>query len=158
QFRNNAFMTSTVVSDTITLDTRPDMIVDSVTDPPATATRGDTFSLTDTTHNLGPTSSAVASKTAYFLSTDSVFDAADKKLGGTRSVPILGDGGTSTGAKTVKVGKKVKSGTYHVLACADGATDVDEFDETNNCVASTGTIDIQVPDLRVTSVSDPPAS
>jgi hypothetical protein len=158
QFRNNAFMTSGVVSDTITLDTRPDMIVDSVTDPPAIGTRGDMFSLTDTTHNLGPTSTGVASKTVYYLSTDSVFDAADKKLGGNRSVPILGSGDTSTGAKTVKIGKKVKSGTYHVLACADGATDVDEFDETNNCVASVGTIEVQVPDLRVTSISDPPAS
>jgi subtilase family serine protease len=157
QFRNNAFQTSAVVSDTITLDTRPDLVVDSVSNPPATAERGDSFSLTDTTRNLGPTG-AGASKTIYYLSENGVLDAGDRKLEGKRNVPALGNGAADTGARTVTVSNKQKAGVFRVLACTDGPDVVDEFNENNQCDASAGTVEILVPDLRVTSISDPPAS
>jgi hypothetical protein len=54
------------------------------------------------------------------------------------------------------VSKKTKPGTYFVLACGDDLGVVSEFDESDNCVASAGTIEVQVPNLVVSSVSDPP--
>jgi subtilase family serine protease len=49
-------------------------------------------------------------------------------------------------------------GTYYLLACADDTLLVTESDETNNCIASTSTIQVTAPDLKETAVSNPPAS
>jgi hypothetical protein len=47
-------------------------------------------------------------------------------------------------------------GIYHVLACADDTNMVVESNETNNCIASTGRVEVRGPDLIETFVSNPP--
>jgi subtilase family serine protease len=49
-------------------------------------------------------------------------------------------------------------GTFFVLACADGLSAIHEFDETNNCLASSSRILVSAPDLVETAVSNPPAA
>jgi hypothetical protein len=48
--------------------------------------------------------------------------------------------------------------TYRVLACADDLGTEAETDETNNCLASAGTIDVRAADLVITSLTNPPLS
>jgi subtilase family serine protease len=45
-----------------------------------------------------------------------------------------------------------------VLACADDTAKVSEALETNNCAASTGSVQVLYPDLRQISVNNPPAT
>jgi subtilase family serine protease len=73
-------------------------------------------------------------------------------------VPSLAVGASDTGPATVTVPARTKPGDYHVLACADDLTAVGEFDETNNCTASAGTVTIRVADLRTSKLTPPPAS
>jgi hypothetical protein len=114
----------------------PDLVVTAVSNPPATATIGGTFSVTDTTTNQGDTP-VISSKTRYYLSLDTVKNAGDKLLTGTRKVPALAAGASSTGTRTVTVKLSTKPGTYFLLACADDRFAVPETNETNNCRAST---------------------
>jgi len=114
----------------------PDLVVTAVSNPPASATFGGTFSVTDTTMNQGDTP-VMSTKTRYYLSLDTVRNAGDKLLTGTRKVPALAAGGSSTGTRIVTVKLSTKPGTYFLLACADDRFAVPESDETNNCRAST---------------------
>lgn len=155
QLRNNALMTA-MVSDTIQLDSRPDLVVTVVDNPPGQAFRGDTITLGDTTKNIGPTN-ATGSNTKYYLSLDTILDSTDRAMGN-RSAGPLAAGASSTGTKSVTVPATMKKGVYHVLACADAGAGVDEFDEANNCTASVRKITIRVPDLVVTAVSSPPTT
>jgi hypothetical protein len=59
--------------------------------------------------------------TQYYLSTDTTKSIGDKLLTGTRSVPTLGPGASSTGTLTVTVPTTTTLGTYYLLACADDA-------------------------------------
>ncbi|MBI2708466.1 MAG: hypothetical protein HYX34_02040 [Actinobacteria bacterium] len=157
QYRNQAGMVTTV-TDSITLDTRPDLAVTALTNPPASLTRGQTFKVTDTTANLAG-SAAVATKTRYFLSTDAVYNSTDKALvGNTRSVPGLAAGTSSTGNKFVSVPTSTAPGNYFLIACSDRTNLVTEFDETNNCTASSATATVKVPDLTTTALTNPPSS
>jgi hypothetical protein len=135
----------------------PDLIETSITGVPAEAVLKGKFTVTDTAQNTG-SGLAVASTTRYLLSVDDVRGPGDKLLGGVRKVPLLGPGATSTGPGKLTVPASAKIGTYHVLACADYTTVVDEGDETNNCVASTSTIQIKAPDLTTTALGAPPAA
>src|SRR5262249_41192759 len=81
---------------------------------------GGSFSVTDTVQNIG-VAAAGASTTQYYLSLDVFRNTADKRLMGSRSVPSLPPGATSTGSVTVTVPGSTASGTYYVLACADDA-------------------------------------
>lgn len=156
QFQNNAGMSSSIVADTITLDTRPDLVALSATNPPATGPRGSTFSMgTSVTNTSGST--APASTTRFLLSTDTVRSSTDRLLTGTMAVGALGVGATATATTTLTIPSTINIGTYHVLACADDLLAVNELDETNNCVASAGTVAVQVADLQVSRLDPPPA-
>jgi subtilase family serine protease len=113
----------------------PDLIETSVSDPPALVAFGGSFSVTDTVINQGAVS-AGPSFTRYYLSTDTTKSSGDKLLTGTRSVPALGPGASSTGTLTVTVPTTTTLGTYYLLACADDPLMVAESNETNNCIAS----------------------
>jgi subtilase family serine protease len=121
-------------------------------------TFGGSFSVTDTVINQGA-GSAGPSMTQYYLSTDTTKSSEDKLLRGTRSVPTLGPGASSTGTLTVTVPTTTTLGTYYLLACADdaGILTVAESNETNNCIASAALVQVTAPDLIETSVSNPPA-
>jgi trimeric autotransporter adhesin len=87
-----------------------------------------------------------------------VKNAGDVLLTGTRGVGTLSGGGSSTGTVTVVIPGGTAAGTYVVLACADDFGAVAESNEANNCVASAGTVQVGLPDLVETSVSNPPAT
>jgi parallel beta-helix repeat protein len=130
------------------------LVVTAVSDPPATAAPGTSFSVADTVQN----SSRVAagpSRTQYYLSLDALKDSGDKLLGG-RGVPALGPNGTSTGTVIVLIPASTPVGTYVLLACADDLGVVAESDETGNCRPSAATVQVGRPDLTLTSLSEPP--
>ena len=115
--------------------TAPDLVETSVSDPPASASAGDSFPVTDTVKNQG-NRSAAASVTQYYLSTTSFKDDSPILLIGKRSIPSLAPGKTSPGTVTVKIPFNTPDGIYYLLACADDTNKVAESDETNNCIAS----------------------
>ncbi len=135
----------------------PDLVTSSVTNPPATALVGTAFSVTDTVQNTG-TATAGASVSRYYLSIDAVKSAGDQLLSGSRSVPSLEPGATSTGTVTVTIPSSTASGTYVLLACADDTGLIGESSETNNCLASSTAVQVGTRDLVETAVSNPPAS
>ena len=107
--------------------------------------------VTDTTRNQG-SASAAASRTAFYLSTNTTFDAADVRLGD-RAVPVLNAGAQQLASTTVTVPASTVSGVYYVIARADDLSSVSETSESNNTRASASlTIG---PDLVVTSVTAP---
>jgi hypothetical protein len=114
----------------------PDLVENAVSNPPATAVTGASFSVQDATKNLGPGASA-ESITWYFLSTDMFQSANDIRMGGYRRLPLLAPGVSSTGTRTASVPAATPPGLYYVLACADGPTAITEPDELNNCKSST---------------------
>jgi subtilisin family serine protease len=129
----------------------PDLRVSSVVAPP-TAGAGATVTVTDTTVNQGA-AGAGASATRYYLSTNFQLDATDVLLSNNRSVPALPAGGTSTGSTPVTIPATTTSGSYYLLAKADGDDTVAETQEANNVAARL----IQVgPDLTVSSLAVPP--
>ncbi len=133
----------------------PDLVTSSVSNPPAAAAAGSTFTVTESVIN----SSAIAVGTStnrYYLSTDAVLDAADILMTGTRLILSLGANETSAGSRIVTIPSSTPEGTYRLLACADDTHAIEESSETNNCLASAGTMTIALPDLVATAITDPP--
>ena len=127
----------------------PDLVVSGIT-APARAAAGGTISVTDTTVNQGGGSSA-SSATAFFLSEDYTFDAADVRLSPSRGVPALAGGASSVGSVTLNV-PMVEPGLWYLMAHADDGSQVDETLETNNVKYATILVG---PDLVISSASAP---
>jgi len=117
----------------------PDLVISSVSNPPASAFAATSFSVTDTTGNSG-NATASASTTRYYLSLDNVITGADSLLTGSRSVPSLKKNSSSTGSVSVTIPAGQAPGTYYLGACADDTAVISESNESNNCTASTSTI------------------
>jgi subtilase family serine protease len=137
--------------------TRPDLVATEVGNPPAVAARGARFSVTDTVANQGGIA-VRSSVSRYYLSANPEKGAGDTLLKGTRSVPALAPGATSTKAATLTVPANAPVGGFYLLACADDTELVSESVEANNCIASTAKVTVSRPDLVETMVSPPPAS
>ncbi len=120
---------------------RPDLVVSTLSAPPATRARGSSFPVTDRTQNLGPVASD-SSKTRYYLSLDTVRSASDTLLSQSRSVPALQPGDGQAKTVSVKIPSSTPLASYFVLACADDGGDVVETNETNNCAASATTVTV----------------
>lgn len=136
---------------------KPDLVVATLSEPPATIRRAQPFPVTDTTRNQGD-GAAGGSYTAYYLSVDAKRDGVDDyALSPGRLVPALAAGANSSASVPgVTVGPSVPLGTYYLLACADNFKKVPESSETNNCRVSAGKVEVlesDLPDLFVTSVS-----
>src|SRR5207248_2317109 len=95
-----------------------DLAVTGLDDPSATGLVGGTFRATDITRNIGVVA-AGASTTRYYLSLDTVRDANDVLLGGSRAVPALGPGAFSTDTVTVTIPTGTPAGRYSLRACPD---------------------------------------
>ena len=80
-----------------------------------------------------------------------VFDASDVLLG-SRGLAALAAGGTSTAGTTVTLPATLATGTYYLIAQADGGAAIAELNEMNNGKASAIRIG---PDLVVSSFSAP---
>ena len=125
----------------------PDLVVTSASTTPTAVAPGSKLTVSDTTQNQGIVDAA-ASKTRYYLSTDTAFSANDKLLTGGRAIPPLGAGLSSSGHVTVTVPATTAIGTYYVLACADDMKVLGEVSETNNCRA-TAAVTVGAPNLVV---------
>jgi trimeric autotransporter adhesin len=141
------------------LAARTDLVESAVSDPPSSVRQGGSFSVTDTAMNQGE-ATAAASVTRYYLSADATktFDAV--ALDGTRPVPALLAGASSTGTVSLTVPTATALGEYFLLACADDTGVVDESDEVNNCIAAASTVQVTTGgiDLVESAVSNPPSS
>jgi subtilase family serine protease len=138
--------TVTIVSD----DVAADLVVSSIV-APLTAGAGDSFQVSDTTKNQG-TGASPESLTSFYLSPNSSWDAADTPIG-SRNVPGLAPGASSSApSTTVTIPADMRTGTYYVLAKADGPMTVSESSETNNVRGD----QIKVgPDLMVSALTVP---
>jgi CARDB len=130
-----------------------DLRVDSFTGP-ASAVIGVPFSVTDVTANVG-LGSAEATVTKFYISTRTTLDAGAVAIG-SRSVPAMASGETSTATTTVTIPNGVGAACdYHILAVAN-ATGVGDESATANNVRSQP---IKVcPDLLVDSLTAPAAA
>lgn len=131
----------------------PDLVETAVSNPPSFIAPGESFAVTDSTHNQG--SDAVASVTRFFLSLDAVKDSTDQQLSGGRYLAALPADGVSGGTVNVKIPLNASPGAYRFFACADAPDDVIEVDETNNCIAAASQVTVARPDLVTTLVSNP---
>src|SRR6185503_20990323 len=104
----------------------PDLGVTALTNPPATALPGESFTVTATIKNQGA-AVAPASTTKFSLSADGKTPTKDLK--GVQSVPALQAGDVSALVATVAVGPGTPSGVYYLLACADGPALIPEGKE-----------------------------
>ena len=107
----------------------PDLVVPSFT-AASVVTPGASITLTDTTRNQGADVSP-SSITRFYFSMDGSFDATDTLLG-TRDVGPLNAGASSSGSTSVTLPSVLGTGTYYLIATADGAKSVAEAVETNN--------------------------
>lgn len=140
---------------TTLLVTSPDLATVAVSDPPATASPGSTFSVTDTVQNTSLVTIGYTT-TRYYLSADGVKSDDDRMVSAVRTVLTLAPGAASTGTRTITIPADTPPGTYRVLACADDTFKIEEGDEANNCLASAGSLSVALPDLVVISLNDPP--
>ena len=143
-------------SATALLVTLPDLVTAAVSNPPATASPGSAFQLTDTVRNAGQVATSYTT-TRYYLSPDHVRSAGDILVTATRYVGSLAPGATSSGSRSITVPVTAPEGTYRILACADDLASVAEADEVNNCLASATGMLVALPDLVVSSLTNPPS-
>lgn len=113
---------------------RPDLVETAVS-VIAPMVVGQAAQVTDTTQNQG-LGSAASSTTRYYLSSFISTVPAGTLMTGSRAVPALAAGASSTGTATVSVSPYTPAGSFYVLACADGGRSVAESNESNNCKAS----------------------
>jgi hypothetical protein len=106
---------------------RADLVVSSLSNPPSVVFQGNTFQVHDVTRNRGVTG-GVRTVTQYYLSGNGVREPA-----GSRSVPRLRAGRSSSGLGTVLARSSLEVGSYSLVACADGGRAVRESNERNNC-------------------------
>jgi subtilase family serine protease len=117
---------------------------------PSTAGAGQNISITDTTKNQGG-GTADPSQTQFYLSTNTLVDASDTLLG-SRNVPSLAPGTSSSGSTTVTIPSSTVAGSWYIVAKADGEDVVVETSETNNTYARLIKIGT---DLRIASLTVP---
>jgi subtilase family serine protease len=98
------------------------------------ARAGVTVLVSDNTTNQGG-GDAGASTIRYYLSANYALDASDVLLDGSRAVPVLPGGVTSSGGTQVMIPAGTAPGFYYMLAKADADGVVPETSESNNVTA-----------------------
>jgi subtilase family serine protease len=132
------------------IDLGPDLVVSALTAPGAVGA-GSTVSVTDTVRNDGA-AAAGTSTTKFYLSANASWSADDELLNGSRSVPTLVSGATSSGPTNVTIPSSAGTGTFYLIAKADANQTVLESQETDN----TRTAIVRIGgDLEVTVLSAP---
>ncbi|MBP1596718.1 MAG: peptidase [Acidobacteria bacterium] len=127
----------------------PDLTVAAFTSP-ASSEAGGIVTVSDTVKNQGG-GAAEASVTQFFLSTNTSVDPADTPLG-SRAVPALTAGAANSGSITLTIPMETPTGTYYLIAKADGADAVVETNEANNTYPRSLQIS---PDLTFAALSAP---
>ena len=151
----SSYVVGTPSSATVTIasdDVAPDLVETALTVPRVGGSLA-TLSVNDTAKNQG-TGASTTSTTYFYLSQNLALDTADAMIG-SRSVPALAVGETSSGTATVTLPDGLAAGTYYVFAKADGPGSVVETLETNNTRWASILIG---PDLVVTALTAPSAA
>src|SRR4029079_6964489 len=91
----------------------PDLAIFSLTAPVAAAA-GASISIADVVKNQGG-SSAAASTTRFYFSTNGSIDAGDVLLDGSRAVPALAANGTSSGSVAATIPPSSAAGFYYII-------------------------------------------
>jgi subtilisin family serine protease len=130
---------------------QPDLTESSVS-ALGTLAVGKSTQVSDTTVNQGA-GNAGSSTTRFYLSATPSAAPVGMLLSGTRSVPGLAAGASSSGTATVTISPYFPPGSYYLLACADDTRYVIESNENNNCVSSSSVLRVEGPDLVEKSVS-----
>jgi len=127
----------------------PDL-VESATSVPTVAGAGFPLTVNDTVKNQG-SNTAGNTTTSFYLSVNFSLDSGDKFLG-SRNVPALQPGQTSSASTTLTIPAGTELGQYFILISADDTKAVQESAETNN--VSYGTTRVG-PDLTVSALTGP---
>ena len=118
-----------------------DMVESGVSSSVSATGPGLTLIVNDTAIDQGG-GSAASSITQYYLAPYASKTAAARLLAGNRMIAALTPGGTSSGITSVVVPADMALGSYYVLACADDTNVVQETNESNNCAAASGKIQV----------------
>jgi uncharacterized repeat protein (TIGR01451 family) len=130
----------------------PEFVMSEVTGP-STGAQGSSITITNVVSHVG-CGDAPAASVGLYLSPDANITTADTRIG-TRGVPAMLAGTTSTGYTTVTLSATLASGVYYLGAIADYANGVIEVNDTNNHL-TTMTITIEPGiDLVADSVQGP---
>ncbi len=111
---------------------------------------GTNVTVTETTKNEGNLAVATTT-TKFYLSSDTALDAADVLLG-SRAVPALEGGATSSTSTTLPIPAAAVAGNYFIIAKADADDAISELEENNNTASTPFTVG---PDLVISAVSAP---
>jgi hypothetical protein len=116
---------------------------DWVSVSPAVVSPGGVLTIDDIVANTGYVNVGEPSTTRFFLSTDDVIGSGDILIG-QRIVPNLapGTGRGDRASTTVVIPSSVSPGTYFIVACADAPGNIFESNESDNCMASSTTVQI----------------
>ena len=120
---------------------RPDLVVTGLEGLPATVAAESELEFRDTVRNKGGRK-ADRTRNRYFLSKNKVREPSDLKLEGSRKVPKLKRGKSSTRSVEVGVPGDATQGQYRLLACVDPGRKIREKRESNNCRASQDRIEV----------------
>ena len=126
-----------------------DLSVSAIGLPPKSGA-GRTITVTDTTANAAGRSDVADSTTSYYISSDALFGG--DTLLDSRSTGPIASGGTSQGSTAVTIPAGTASGTWYIIAKADGPGAVFETAEGNNTRAKSLLIG---PDLVVSAIGAP---
>ena len=131
----------------------PDLVVTSISNPPASAVAGSSFNVTAAVKNIGK-AKAKKSVMSYYLSKDTRKSREDIFLADHRTVHALKSKKSSRGRSNATIWDTVPYGKYYLIACADCMEDVKESNEKNNCRASRTKIQIII---KLISIAVTPA-
>ena len=131
----------------------PDLKPQSPTLSRASVLAGNTTQASCRVHNIG-NETAAASKLAYFLSSDSIYDAFDAYLA-EDDVVIVPASGNYFVSKSLSIAAETTAGAYYILFVADYYGVVEEGDENNNVISLPITVEqpIEIPQANF-SASD----
>ncbi len=127
----------------------PDLTIASFTTP-TTGSAGQAIVISESIKNAGG-GTTDPSQTQFFFSDNGTLDASDIMIG-SRNVPSLAAGATSSGSTTVVIPQGTATDTWYIIVKADATEIVTEISETNNI--SSRSIRIG-PDLTISSMSAP---
>ena len=140
----------------ITILESPDLVVTSVQNPVSTAGQNQEILAKSTVKNIGIVD-APSTIVKYWLVSNA--DGSRHDLSGTQQVPVLEAGDSFTSQGNARIRAETLPGSYKLQSCINtGSAAVPEGDEENNCLTSSGNIQVTaVADLVITSVTVVPA-
>ncbi len=141
---NNSFALPVVVGDISTTE-GPDLYVSDVALSTSRAQAGEVVAASCSVANAGNASS-VQTRLKYYLSTDTIYDGADRYLN-YDAVAALPAGGTGAESANLRVPAGTADGSYYVLFVADQTAVAAETNEQNNIYAEALFVGDAGPDL-----------